>query len=67
MKILYCLIYTKMLKVSQMQFDGEDMPLSNVYEINVIKKSFMQMKQGLQSFAKFLDHKVVLEMLKIGT
>ena len=36
------------------------------YEINVIKKSFAQMKKGLQSFSKFLDHKVVLQMLKLG-
>lgn len=36
------------------------------YEINVIKKAFEKMKSGLQSFAKFLDHKVVLQMLKLG-
>ena len=47
-----------MHNVSQMQFDGKSLPSSNVYEINVIKKSFAKMKRGLQSFSKFLDHKV---------
>ena len=55
-----------MQDVSQMQFDGDEIPASNVYEINVIKKSFAHMKNGLQSFSKFLDHKVVLQMLKLG-
>eukprot|EP00750_Incisomonas_marina_P032605 INCI9234.2.p1 GENE.INCI9234.2~~INCI9234.2.p1 ORF type:complete len:803 (+),score=146.36 INCI9234.2:313-2721(+) len=56
----------QMQSVSQMQFDHPELPSSNVYEINVIKKSFAQMKKGLQSFSKFLDHKVVLQMLKLG-
>ena len=52
--------------VSKLQFKQAQLPPSNVYEINVIKKSFVQMKHGLQSFGKFLDKKVVLEMMKAG-
>ena len=49
--------------VARMEFTDEEIPPSSIYEINIISKSFKKLRRSMQSFAKYLDYKVVMQLM----
>merc|ERR1719506_2482240 len=49
--------------VARMEFTDEEIPKSSIYEINIISKSFKKLRRSMQSFAKYLDYKVVVQLM----